>query len=143
MEMIDISGKNTVQRMAIARGAIRLNGKTIEAIRTGSIKKGDVLCAAEIAGINAVKTTPYAVPLCHPIPITYAGFDFVVSDNKIACTCTVKAEYTTGVEMEALHGVSVALLTIWDMVKYMEKDEHGQYPDTLIEDIGIVSKRKD
>jgi cyclic pyranopterin phosphate synthase len=140
--MIDISGKETVHREAEASGVIRLRKTTVGAIREGRVKKGDPLQAAEIACVLAVKKTPELIPLCHPIPITSVNVEFEMGGDSIAARCQVSADYKTGVEMEALTGVTVALLTIWDMVKYLEKDERGQYPSTVITDVKIEEKRK-
>jgi cyclic pyranopterin phosphate synthase len=141
-KMIDVSDKNMVERVATAEGEILLSKESIEAIKSGTIKKGDVLNTAKVAAIQAVKETPAILPLCHPIPIEYVNVEHVIGEDKITSTCTVKVHYKTGVEMEALTGVSVALLTIWDMVKYLEKDENGQYPLTKIENIRVIEKRK-
>jgi len=142
IKMIDISGKEVVHREAEATGRINLKGDTIEKIRSGEIKKGDPLPAAEIACILAVKKTPDILPLCHPIPITSVDAEFQIADDYIEARCRVTADYKTGVEMEALTGVAAALLTIWDMVKYLEKDTDGQYPSTVITDVKVTEKRK-
>ncbi len=142
IKMIDISGKEVVHREAEATGRINLKRDTIEKIRSGEIKKGDPLPAAEIACILAVKKTPDILPLCHPIPITSVDAEFQIADDHIEARCRVTADYKTGVEMEALTGVAAALLTIWDMVKYLEKDEDGQYPSTVITDVKVTEKRK-
>jgi len=142
INMIDISGKEVVHREAEATGRINLKGDTIEKIRSGEIKKGDPLPAAEIACILAVKKTPDILPLCHPIPITSVDAEFQIADDYIEARCRVTADYKTGVEMEALTGVAAALLTIWDMVKYLEKDTGGQYPSTVITDVKVTEKRK-
>lgn len=140
--MMDISGKEPQLRTARARGEIRLKSETVVAIKEGGMIKGDVLGTAQTAAILAVKNTPDLIPLCHPIPINSVTVEFNVVENKISCECEVKANYKTGVEMESLVGVSIALLTIWDMVKYLEKDEHGQYPTTKIGQIEVLSKVK-
>lgn len=140
--MIDISLKKDVFREAIASGRIYLKEETIEKIKQDKIEKGDVLTVAKVAGINAVKNTATHIPMCHQIPILAADFGFDIHHNSIDCKCYVKACYGTGVEMEAIIGVSIALLTIWDMVKMYEKDEKGQYPTTKINDIKIISKLK-
>jgi cyclic pyranopterin phosphate synthase len=142
LRMVDISNKESIHREAEARGMIKLGEETIRAIKEGRIVKGDPLSAAEIACILAVKKTPELLPLCHPIPITSVTMWFEMSESHIEARCRVTAEYKTGVEMEALTGVTTALLTIWDMVKYLEKDEAGQYPSTAILNITIVEKRK-
>ena len=143
VKMVDISEKEDVVRTAVAEGFIRLKRETVEAIRRKEIAKGDVISTASIAGILAVKKTYELIPLCHPIPITSIDFDFEVKDEGIRVLCRVKSIGKTGVEMEALTGVSIALLTIWDMVKALEKDESGNYPWTSIEKISVVTKLKE
>lgn len=143
MGMVDITGKPVVKREAVAAGKIRLSPDTIKAVREGNIKKGDPFAAAEIAAMNAAKQTHQLIPHCHQIPLDNAGAEFEISDDFITAECYVRAQARTGVEMEALLGVSVALNTIWDMVKYLEKDADGQYPATRITDIRVVRKKKD
>lgn len=140
--MVDIGEKDVVRRKAIASGRIVLGKRSLDAIRSGTVRKGDVLEAAKITAIQAVKSTPDIIPYCHPIPIESVKVDFELSNDSLSCTVEVIAHYKTGVEMEALTGVSAALLTIWDMVKYLEKDEKGQYPSTRIADIEVVTKEK-
>ncbi len=142
VKMIDVGDKKVVPRKPVAEGEIVLKRETIEEMRQGTVKKGDVLTVARTAGLNAVKQTSNLIPMCHPIPITYAGVDFDLQDEKIVCRCEVRADYKTGVEMEALTGASLALLTVWDMVKYLEKDEKGQYPHTKITSLVVISKEK-
>ncbi len=141
-KMVDISGKDDVVRVAVAEGIIRLKKETIEAIRENKVAKGNVLNTAVIAGILAAKKTYELIPMCHPIPITKVSVDFEVNDNFIKAVCEVKSIGKTGVEMEALVGVSTALLTIWDMVKSIEKDESGNYPHTEIVGVKVVKKEK-
>jgi len=141
--MVDIGNKEHSLRIAKARGEIKLRKGTIKSIKEGKIKKGDVISTAQTAAILAVKNTPNLIPLCHPIPINSVDVSFVVGEEVIVCECEVKANYSTGVEMESLIGVSVALLSIWDMVKYLEKDENGQYPTTSITNIKVISKQKE
>jgi len=141
--MIDISKKKAVKREAKASGKIILKKDTIETIRKKEVKKGDVFETAKIAGINAVKQTQILIPHCHQIPIDFVDFEFVINESFIEAFCTVRAEAKTGVEMESLTGVSIALNTIWDMVKYLEKDENGQYPSTKITDIKVLKKIKE
>jgi len=142
-EMVDISWKETSRRKAIAKGWIRLKRETIDAIRSGSVVKGDVLTVAKVSATLAVKKTPEIIPGCHPIPITHVAIEFQIEDDRISAMCKVASESKTGVEMEALTGVAIALLTIWDMVKEIEKDEKGQYPHTIIESIIVESKVKE
>jgi cyclic pyranopterin phosphate synthase len=143
LRMVDISGKEVVHREAEAEGVIRLREETVKAIKDGRVKKGDPLRAAEVACVMAVKRTPEIIPLCHPVPITSVKTEFEFRADSVTARCRVTADYRTGVEMEALAGVTAALLTIWDMVKYMEKDEKGQYPLTSITDVRVVEKRKE
>jgi cyclic pyranopterin phosphate synthase len=140
--MIDIGEKENIPRKAIAYGKIILNKETIQNIKDGRIEKGDPLSVAKVACIQAVKKTPELIPLCHNLPINSVEIKFSINESYIAVTCMVTANYKTGVEMEALTGVSVALLNIWDMVKYLEKDERGQYRHTSINGIKIIEKRK-
>lgn len=140
--MVDITKKPPVIRTATACGSIKLRKATLEAVRSDSVKKGDVLTVARLAAILAVKDTPRLIPLCHPIPITGLDVNFVLDDERVSVTVTVTSLGKTGVEMEALTGVSAALLNVWDMVKYLEKDETGNYPETQMEEIKVLEKRK-
>ena len=142
VKMVDISDKKAVARYALATGKIKLRDSTIKAIKDGFVEKGNVLATARIATIQAVKRTPDIIPMCHQIPITTVDVDFDIENPYIRATVGVKSVGKTGVEMEALHGVSVSLLTIWDMVKSAEKDATGNYPFTIIEDIYVVKKEK-
>lgn len=142
MGMIDVSEKPVVLRKAQAAGKILLSGKTLEAIRGGRIKKGNPLQVAEVAAMNAAKQTHLLIPHCHQIPLDTVRVDFEVRADSIEAVCSVGAQARTGVEMEALVGVSAALNTLWDMVKYLEKDEKGQYPFTKITDIRVIQKIK-
>ena len=141
--MIDISAKKTQVRKASAAGVIKLRQETVEAIALKNVKKGDVLETAKIAGMMAAKSTPDFIPYCHPVPIESVKVNFSMEDESVRVTCDVSASYKTGVEMEALSCVSVSLLTIWDMVKYIEKDETGNYPFTFLENIRVLSKVKE
>ncbi|TXT62902.1 MAG: putative cyclic pyranopterin monophosphate synthase [Promethearchaeota archaeon] len=142
--MIDISQKKTVERSATATGKIFLQKDTIQRIKEHNVKKGDVLTIAKVAGINAVKKVPDLIPFCHPIPITKVSLEFTIQEveSSIQAICTVKTIAKTGVEMEALTGVSVALLNIWDVVKMYEKDNRGQYPSSIIKHIRVEEKIK-
>lgn len=142
VKMIDVSDKEIVHRRAVASGEIVLKEGTLKAIREGRVEKGDVLTVAKLSGLNAIKSTCNLIAMCHPIPLTYAGIELEVEEDRIVCKSEVRAQYKTGVEMEALTGASVALLTVWDMVKYLEKDERGQYPHTSITNLIVVSKEK-
>ena len=141
--MIDISEKDIIPRIAKASGRIKLKKETIKKIKDNEVKKGDALTIAKIAAINAVKKVPDLIPFCHQIPITKIDVDFnIENDTIINVSCTVKSVAQTGVEMEALTGVNIALLNIWDVVKMYEKDEKGQYPSTIIYDIKVEEKIK-
>ncbi len=142
MGMIDVTEKPVIRRQAEASGTIFLSPETIQKINDGQIKKGDPLLVAEVAAMNAAKQTPLLIPHCHQIPLDTVNVRFDVSKESIGARCLVRTHARTGVEMEALMGVSMALNTIWDMVKYLEKDEDGQYPSTRITDIMVVKKEK-
>jgi len=141
-QMVDISGKGDVTRKATAAGKIYLRPETLKAIREGTTVKGNVLATARVAATMAVKNTSNMIPMCHPIPISSVSVDFSEGEQFIEAKVTVKMTGKTGVEMEALTGVSVALLTVWDMVKSAEKDADGQYPVTSITDIRVLEKKK-
>ncbi len=143
MSMVDITAKTEVYREATAKGKIKLKPETINLIREEKIEKGSPFDVAKIAGILAAKNTSSLIPLCHPLPLTNVDVDIGIVDNStVEVNATVKTRAQTGVEMEALVAVSVALLTIWDMTKQYEKDETGQYPGTAILDIRVVRKIK-
>jgi len=141
-KMVDISAKKEINRRAIARGEIKLRPETVEAIKNRRIEKGAVLETARIASITAVKNTSSVIPMCHHIPVTSIDVKFEIGVDEVAAKVDVRSVGKTGVEMEALHGVSVALLTIWDMVKSAEKDETGNYPLTQIRNIRVIEKLK-
>jgi len=142
VKMVEVSDKPVVKRTAISMGKIHLKEETINLIKKEEIKKGNVLTTAQIAAISAVKSTHHIIPLCHSLKITGIDVNFDVGKVNIEVEVKVTSLGKTGVEMEALTGVSVALLTIWDMVKSIEKDSEGQYPDTRISDIVVVKKEK-
>lgn len=143
VKMVDVGNKNITKRTAKAAGRIYLQKFTIEKIMNEEIKKGNVLTTAQIAAIGAVKSTHHIIPLCHSLKITGVDVDFKVKTEFIETEVTVRCEGKTGVEMEALTGASVGLLTIWDMVKSVEKDENGQYPSTKISEIVVSEKIKE
>ncbi len=142
VNMVDISNKDVILREATAYGEIKLKKETLTLVAQGKVSKGDVFTVAQIAGINAAKKTAEILPLCHPLPITKVDVELGLKDDCIYARATVKAIAKTGVEMEALTAVSVALLTVWDMVKQYEKDEQGQYPSTAITSIIVEKKVK-
>ena len=133
--MVDVTEKKSTTRRAVAEGTIFCNKAIIDAILQKNIKKGDVLGVARIAGIMAVKQTAHLIPMCHPLLISKSSIDFEINEEKncIKALCTVKIEGKTGVEMEALTGVNIALLTIYDMCKAVDKR-------MLISDIHLVEK---
>ena len=121
--MVDVGHKPDTERMAVARGEIHMKKETLDLIRAGQIKKGDVLTIAQIAGITAAKRTSDLIPLCHPLPLSKIDVDLTLDDSLpgVIITATVKTSGKTGVEMEALTAVSVAALTVYDMSKAAEK----------------------
>lgn len=140
--MIDISSKDVVERTATASGEIKLKESTLDTIKRKETKKGDVIETARIAGMQAAKRTWDTIPYCHQIPISSVNLEFNTQRYSITVKCSVKAVYKTGVEMEAISCVQASLLTIWDMVKYLEKDENGQYPETQIRYVRVDRKTK-
>lgn len=143
VKMVDVSSKPDVFREATAEGFIKLKKETLRLIKEGPVEKGDVFSASSIAAIIAVKKTPELLPLTHNIPVTHVSTAYEVLDDGVKVTVTVKTSAKTGVEMEALTGVAVALLNIWDMVKKYEKNEFGQYPETCISYIRVLKKTKE
>ncbi len=142
-KMVDVSQKPSVRRKATAAGSLRLKHSTVEAVKKGRVKKGDVIAASKLAGIQAAKATSSVLPLCHQVPLTSIEVHASVKAARLDMRCTVTATYKTGVEMEALVGVTTALLNAWDMVKYLEKDSRGQYPATTITDVRVLEKTKE
>ena len=121
--MVDVGGKALTDRVARARGSIRMRPETLAAIKANTLKKGDVLAVARVAGILAAKRTPDLIPLCHPIPLTDVQVDLRPDESLpgIIAEATARATWKTGVEMEALTAVTVSLLTIYDMVKSLDR----------------------
>lgn len=119
--MVDVGGKAITAREAVARGRITMSAEAAAAIRAGSVKKGDVLATARVAGIMAAKRTADLIPLCHPLPLTRVALDLDLDEGGVTVTATAATEGKTGVEMEALTAVSVALLTLYDMAKALDK----------------------
>lgn len=121
--MVDISGKADTERVAVARGEVRMQKATLDLIRDGEMKKGDVLGVAELAGVMAAKRTSELIPLCHPLGLSTIEVDLQLEEALpgVVITATAKATGRTGVEMEALTAVSVAALTVYDMAKSAEK----------------------
>jgi cyclic pyranopterin monophosphate synthase len=132
--MVDVSPKPATERVAVAAGFVRMSAATLDLVLSGNAKKGDVLGVARIAGIMAAKKTHELIPLCHPLAISNAEIDIAPERDGLAVRATVKVTGQTGVEMEALTAVSVACLTVYDMVKAVERD-------VVIEAIRLIEKR--
>lgn len=131
--MVDVSAKADTAREAVAEGRISMSVAALDAIRTGNAKKGDVLGTARVAGIMAAKKTSELIPLCHPLMLSRVSVDFVLEPTGVLARATVRLNGPTGVEMEALTAVSVALLTVYDMAKALDKQ-------MVISDIRLLSK---
>lgn len=133
--MVDVSDKDSTERIAVAKGRIRMSQEAFDAVKNGTAGKGDVLGVARVAGIMAAKRTSELIPLCHPLMLTKVSVDFELDEQGLSvdAVCTAKLSGKTGVEMEALTGVSVALLTIYDMCKAIDKG-------MVISDIYLVEK---
>ncbi|MEC7704746.1 MAG: cyclic pyranopterin monophosphate synthase MoaC [Candidatus Thermoplasmatota archaeon] len=140
--IIPVGEKPIIERIAVATGILDLSSDSVDAIKNKLVAKGDVLEASMVAAIQAVKDTPRTIPHCHIIPIESCSVVWAWEGNSLRCTVRVSAHWKTGVEMEALCGVSTGLLCAWDMVKSMEKDQNGQYPSTKIHGIQVLQKRK-
>lgn len=119
--MVDVSGKGDTARTAVAEGRINVSPEVMRVVRQGTAAKGDVLAVAQLAGIMAAKKTSDLIPLCHPLPLSHCRVLMEAEETTIRAVCEVKTVNRTGVEMEALTGVSVALLTVYDMCKSMDK----------------------
>jgi len=119
--MVDVAAKAETARVAVASGRILLAPETVQLLRDNAVPKGDVIAVARVAGIMAAKKTSELIPLCHPLPITKVSLDFVILETEVEITATVGVTGKTGVEMEALTAVSVAALTIYDMVKAVDR----------------------
>lgn len=134
--MVDVGSKKIQKRSARASGMIRLARHTIETIKKDQIKKGNVLAVSRIAGIQAAKACSSLIPLCHILPLDAVRLDFEFNDDGILAICEVSCQSRTGVEMEALTGVSVALLTVYDMCKAIDKE-------MILDQIRLISKQKE
>ncbi|PYJ98912.1 MAG: cyclic pyranopterin monophosphate synthase MoaC [Verrucomicrobia bacterium] len=135
-QMVDVSGKLSSVRTAVAMGKIRLQSETLDLISKDQMVKGNVLATARIAGIQAAKQTAQLIPLCHTLPLGEVKIDIVASNQGAEVKCTAHTIAQTGVEMEALTGVAVALLTIYDMCKAVDKE-------MTISDVRLISKTKE
>ena len=132
--MVDIGGKPETSRVAVAEGLIRMSPAALAAIRDGTVPKGDVLAAARIAGIMAAKKTADLIPLCHPLALTSVTVDFAIEEQAVRVTASAALTGRTGVEMEAMTAASIALLTIYDMAKAVDKG-------MVIEGLRLIEKR--
>lgn len=140
--IVDIGSKRVVFREAEATGILKLSKKSLSIVSDGKSIKGDVREASTVAAIQAVKETPRTIPHCHTVPVEGCSVDWTIEPIGLRCTVTVSTHWTTGVEMEALCGVSAGLLCAFDMLKSTEKDSYGQYLDTCIEGIRVLEKKK-
>lgn len=140
--IVNITKKPVVERRAVATGVINLSTGSKQAIENRRVSKGDVIEASTIAAIQAVKDTPRIIPHCHPIPLEGCEVSWEWENLSLRCTVEVVANYKTGIEMEAITGVVGGLLCVLDMVKYLEKDENGQYQNTSITELKILEKYK-
>ncbi len=138
----DVGAKPRVPRRAVAVGELTLAASTRRAVRARSVEKGDPIAAGELAGLLAMKRTPELIPHCHAVPLTRSEVDLAVSARGVRVRAEAETVDRTGVEMEALVGATVALLTVWDMVKYLEKDARGLYPATSLGPVRVTVKRK-
>ena len=139
-QMVDVGEKPNSKRRARARGTIDLSDETVAAVRENELDKGDVLATARIGAIQAVKRTWDTIPMCHQIPVTNIETEFGFGPSTLTLTVEVETVGKTGCEMEALQGVTTGLNVVWDMVKALEKEDDGQYPDTRIRDVRVVNK---
>src|SRR3954467_10377643 len=119
--MVDVGGKEVTDRRAVARGGVRMSGETAAAIARGDAPKGDVLGTARIAGIQAAKRTADLIPLCHPLPLSFVDVQTELADGRVVLTAEARTSAQTGVEMEAMTAAAVAALTVYDMVKGLER----------------------
>ncbi|MEM2237116.1 MAG: cyclic pyranopterin monophosphate synthase MoaC [Candidatus Caldarchaeum sp.] len=142
LKQVDVSGKPVQRREATAVGRIKLKPETLERIRKGFLEKGDALQLARLGAILGAKSTPQLLPLCHQLKLENVEVREKIGEDYVEVSVKVVAFEKTGVEMEALTAVSLALLNIWDAVKQYEKDEQGQYPNTEIYGVKVVSKVK-
>ncbi len=138
----DIAEKPVVARRAVAVGVLSVRPSTRRAIRSGAVEKGDPIAAGELAGLLAMKRTPDLIPHCHSVPLTSSRLEVTVGGRGVRVRAEAATVGRTGVEMEALVGATVALLTVWDMVKYLEKDARGLYPATSLGPIRVAIKTK-
>ena len=140
---VDVGGKPVVARRAVAVGQLSLGRSTREAVRRRRVEKGDPIAAGELAGLLAMKRTSDLIPHCHAVRLTSSRVDVALGPRGVGARAEASALDRTGVEMEALVGATIALLTVWDMVKYLEKDRRGLYPRTRLGPVRVLSKSKE
>jgi cyclic pyranopterin monophosphate synthase len=138
----DVGPKPEVHRRAVVEGELALSAATRRSVRLRTVEKGDPIAVGELAGLLAMKRTPELIPHCHPVALTYSRVEIAPSTRGVRVRAEARTVGRTGVEMEALVGASVALLTVWDMVKYLEKDARGLYPRTSLGPVRVVTKEK-
>jgi cyclic pyranopterin phosphate synthase len=138
----DVGAKPPVHRRAVVVGELALGPGTRRAVRASRVEKGDPIATGELAGLLAMKRTPELIPHCHVIGLTASRVEITPSARGVRVRAEAETVGRTGVEMEALVGATVALLTVWDMVKYLEKDGRGLYPRTSLGPVRVVSKEK-
>ena len=131
--MVDVGGKDVTDRRAVARAVVRMSAETLDAVRRGDTPKGDVIGTARIAGIQAAKRTAELVPLCHPLPLTYVDVEADLDGAAVVLTAEARTSAQTGVEMEAMTAAAVAALTVYDMVKGLERG-------AVIESVELLEK---
>ena len=131
--MVDVGAKDVTERRAVARATVRMSPQTAAAVQAGDAPKGDVIGTARLAGIMAAKRTDELIPLCHSLPLSFVGVEAEVTDDSVTLTAEARTKAQTGVEMEALTAASVAALTVYDMVKGLEKG-------VVIEEVVLLEK---
>ncbi|MGI0055039.1 MAG: cyclic pyranopterin monophosphate synthase MoaC [Thermoplasmata archaeon] len=137
-----VGSKPAVARRAVAVGRLTLRPATVRSVRAHTVSKGDPIVAGELAGLLAMKRTSDLIPHCHVVPLTGSSVSIVAEPGGVRVTAEAGALGPTGVEMEALVGATIALLTVWDMVKYLEKDARGLYPATALGPVRVTVKTK-
>jgi cyclic pyranopterin monophosphate synthase len=138
----DVGSKPPVHRRAVVVGELALSAPTRRAIRKRAVEKGDPISTGELAGLLGMKRTPELIPYCHSVGLTHSRVVISSSGRGVRVRAEAETVGRTGVEMEALVGATIALLTVWDMVKYLEKDARGLYPRTSLGPVRVVTKRK-
>ena len=139
---VDVGAKPEVARRAVVVGELSLAPATRAAVRRHRVEKGDPIATGELAGLLAMKRTSELIPHCHVVPLTASRIDLTVSRRGVRVRSEAATRGRTGVEMEALVGATIALLTVWDMVKYLEKNRRGLYPRTRLGPVRVVAKDK-